>query len=140
MLPVKRLLETALYVSDVERAERFYIDVFAFRPIPPDSGPRNPVFRPLEIPGGGILLLFLKGSTADTLVLPGGTIPPHGSEGEGHLAFAVDQLNGWQEHLDALGVRIEGRMKWPRGGESCYFRDPDGNLLELATPGIWQSH
>ena len=30
--------------------------------------------------------------------------------------------------------------KWPRGGESVYFRDPDGHLLELATPGLWPGY
>ena len=34
-------------------------------------------------------------------------------------------------------VEIEGRTDWPRGGHSIYFRDPDGHLLELATPGLW---
>ena len=28
-------------------------------------------------------------------------------------------------------------MNWERGGQSIYFRDPDGHLVELATPGIW---
>jgi catechol 2,3-dioxygenase-like lactoylglutathione lyase family enzyme len=28
-------------------------------------------------------------------------------------------------------------VTWPLGGTSLYFRDPDGHLLELATPGIW---
>ena len=31
-------------------------------------------------------------------------------------------------------------MKWPRGGESLYFRDPDGHLVELATPGLWANY
>ena len=35
------------------------------------------------------------------------------------------------------GVAIEGRNDWERGGRSIYFRDPDGHLLELATPGLW---
>jgi catechol 2,3-dioxygenase-like lactoylglutathione lyase family enzyme len=26
---------------------------------------------------------------------------------------------------------------WPRGAKSIYFRDPDGNLAELITPGFW---
>ena len=35
------------------------------------------------------------------------------------------------------GIAIEGRTDWSRGGHSIYFRDPDGHLLELATPGLW---
>ena len=38
--------------------------------------------------------------------------------------------------LPTEGIAIEGRTKWPRGGESIYFRDPDGHLVELATPGL----
>ena len=41
------------------------------------------------------------------------------------------------EEMAAQGIAIEGRTKWSRGGESVYFRDPDGHLLELATPGLW---
>ena len=37
----------------------------------------------------------------------------------------------------ANNIAIEGRTTWKRGGESIYFRDPDGHLLELATPGLW---
>jgi catechol 2,3-dioxygenase-like lactoylglutathione lyase family enzyme len=42
--------------------------------------------------------------------------------------------------LRAPGRALEGRTKWPRGGESIYFRDPDGHLLELATPGLWPGY
>ena len=27
-----------------------------------------------------------------------------------------------------------------RGGQSVHFRDPDGRLLELATPGLWPGY
>jgi integrase len=43
----------------------------------------------------------------------------------------------WETHLASRGVVIEGRNDWERGGRSIYFRDPDGHLLELATPGLW---
>ena len=71
--------------------------------------------------------------------LPGGMIPPHDSSGRIHVGFSVDrdQLPAWEECLEAAGVEIIGRVAWPRGGESIYFRDPDDHLLELLTPGVW---
>jgi catechol 2,3-dioxygenase-like lactoylglutathione lyase family enzyme len=35
---------------------------------------------------------------------------------------------------------VESRIHWARGGTSLYFRDPDGNSLEVATPGLWPNH
>ena len=144
MPAINGLLETALYVDDLERSVRFYQQVFGFRPFEGGSSesPTNEAdlrFRPLEIPGRQVLLLFRKGEFTTTSVLPGGTIPPHDGRGQLHLAFAVNaaDLEGWREWLSSHGVRIEGETTWPRGGVSLYFRDPDGHLLELATPGLW---
>jgi len=39
--------------------------------------------------------------------------------------------------LAELGIAIESRVQWERGGSSIYFRDPDGRSVELATPGLW---
>jgi len=145
MPAVNGLLETALYVDDLERSVRFYRDVFGFRSLfesadveTPAQEP-DPRFVPLQIPGRQVLLLFRKGEFTTTSHLPGGSIPPHNGRGEFHLAFAVSaaDLERWREWLAAQGVRIEGEMTWPRGGVSLYFRDPDGHLLELATPGLW---
>ena len=63
--------------------------------------------------------------------MPGGTIPPHGGQGELHVAFAIaaDELATWEARLAAHGVAIEGRMAWPAGGKSLYFRDSDRHLL-----------
>ena len=73
---------------------------------------------------------------------PGGSIPPHDGQGPMHVAFSIspDELAAWQEHLQAAGVNLEGRTQWPRGGVSVYFRDPDGHLLEIATPGLWKGY
>jgi catechol 2,3-dioxygenase-like lactoylglutathione lyase family enzyme len=74
--------------------------------------------------------------------MPGGTIPPHDGSGPLHVAFAVsrDDLPAWETRLAAHALPIEGRTDWPRGGTSIYFRDPDGHLLELATPGLWPGY
>jgi catechol 2,3-dioxygenase-like lactoylglutathione lyase family enzyme len=83
---------------------------------------------------------LLKGAATKTVVLPSGTIPGHGGQGLLHVAFAIgkDELERWEAHLASRGVIIEGRNDWERGGRSIYFRDPDGHLLELATPGLWE--
>ena len=89
-----------------------------------------------------VLLLFAKGATLETVHMPGGTIPPHDGAGRLHVAFAVGdaELTDWEARLAQAGVEIEGRAAWPRGGRSIYFRDPDGHLVEFATPGLWPTY
>lgn len=142
MPSVSRLLETALHVEDLDRSSGFYERVLGLEPLDVsnlDLETTSHTLRPYQIPGGQVLLLFRKGSTSTTAVLPGGTIPKHGGSGQLHLAFAISaaDLEYWFERLRSHGVAIEGEMTWPRGGTSIYFRDPDGHLLELATPGVW---
>jgi catechol 2,3-dioxygenase-like lactoylglutathione lyase family enzyme len=56
------------------------------------------------------------------------------------FAIAADQLESWRSWLQQNAVAIESTVRWERGGTSLYFRDPEGNLLELATAGAWASH
>ena len=128
------VLETALYVDDLEKAARFYEQVLELAVLTQDSR-----FRAYDVGGRNVLLLFQRGSTLETVHLPGGTIPPHDGHGPLHVAFAIgaDDLPVWMERLTTHQISIEGRTDWPRGGHSIYFRDPDGHLLELATPGLW---
>jgi catechol 2,3-dioxygenase-like lactoylglutathione lyase family enzyme len=132
-----RVLETCLYVEDLDRAGRFYEDVLGLAGLTRDAR-----FRAYDVGGQSVLLLFQRGATLETVHMPGGTIPPHDGHGPLHMAFAVgaDALAQWEQRLGERGVEIEGRTRWSRGGQSIYFRDPDGHLLELASPGLWATY
>jgi catechol 2,3-dioxygenase-like lactoylglutathione lyase family enzyme len=131
------ILETALYVDDFARACAFYEQVLGLNSIY-----RDPRLCAYDVGARGVLLLFLRGQSLQTVQLPGGTIPPHDGHGPVHIAFSIaaDDLASWETQLMEASIDIEGRTKWPRGGESIYFRDPDGHLLELATPGLWPGY
>lgn len=131
---VNGVLETCLYVDDLARAERFYEGLLGFPKMHGDSR-----FAALNVAGRDVLLLFKRGETTQPIETPGGIIPPHDGLGPNHLAFAISasELGAWEKHLEAKGVSIESRVKWPMGGISIYFRDPDDNLVEMGTPGLW---
>jgi catechol 2,3-dioxygenase-like lactoylglutathione lyase family enzyme len=132
---VRGVLETALYVADLERSRAFYSRVFGFEPLHQDER-----FCAFDVLGRQVLLLFQRGVTAEPVTMPGGTIPGHDGEGRIHLAFAIgrDDLDPWERRLQQNQVPVESRVSWARGGKSIYFRDPDGHLLELVTPGAWR--
>jgi catechol 2,3-dioxygenase-like lactoylglutathione lyase family enzyme len=126
---VARVLETVLYVDDLDAAERFYRDVLGL-----DVESRNANLFVFFRCGDGMLLLFEPGAART-----GRTVPSHGADGPGHVCFAVpeSELDAWQTRLATAGIEIEQEVTWPGGGRSFYFRDPAGNSLELATPRIW---
>jgi catechol 2,3-dioxygenase-like lactoylglutathione lyase family enzyme len=134
MPKLDRVLETALYVDDLDRAAAFYAELLDLPSLYADAR-----LRAFAV-GESVLLLFRRGASLETMTMPGGTIPPHDGAGPLHVAFAIaaDELAPWEERLHQRGIPVEGRTDWPRGGRSIYFRDPDGHLLELATPGLWR--
>ncbi len=130
-----RILESALYVTDLDAAEAFYRDLLGLELITRVEG-RHAFFRC----GDGVLLLFNAEATREPpkpdARLP---VPPHGMVGEGHLCFAAnaDEITAWRGRLEEAGVAIEAEFEWPNGGRSIYFRDPSGNSIEFAEPRIW---
>jgi catechol 2,3-dioxygenase-like lactoylglutathione lyase family enzyme len=136
---IEGIVETILYVDDLARAVAFYRDVLGLRVMAGD-GVR---FQALNPGGRQVLLLFKRGGTLEPLPVPtGGVIPPHDGRGPHHLGFAIthEAYEPWRERLAAAGVAIESEAKWARGGRSLYFRDPDGHVLELLTPGLWPNY
>lgn len=137
MPEITGLLETALYVADLSRAAGFYERVLGL-----EAMVRGPRLVALDAGRQGVLLLFLRGATSEDVVGESGTIPGHEGEGRLHMAFAVPagSLDDWRRHLADEGVALIGEMRWPRGGRSLYLHDPDGHVIELATPGLWPNY
>ena len=134
---ISGLLETSLYVADLDRAAAFYEGVLGLRVML-----RSPRLVALDAGRQGVLLLFLAGATSADVVEAGGIIPGHEGVGRLHMAFAVpaEDLDAWRARLAAAGVALTGEMAWARGGVSLYIADPDGHVVELATPGLWPNY
>lgn len=130
-LRVAGIIETCLYVNDLDAAEAFYTTVLGLERYAGVPG-RHVFFRC----GVGMFLLFNAEATRDTSSMG---IPPHGAEGEGHVAFEMsdDELGAWKSRLRAKNIDIESDYTWPNGGRSLYFRDPTGNSVELTTRKTW---
>jgi len=124
------IIETGIYVDDLERAEDFYREVLGLPLIAREAG-RHVFFR---VGDRDVLLIFLARAS-----LRGDVLPAHGCSGPGHFALGVPagSLSAWRQRLEQAGVAIEKEVQWPRGGTSLYFRDPAGNSVELLTPGVW---
>jgi catechol 2,3-dioxygenase-like lactoylglutathione lyase family enzyme len=144
---VTGVLETCLYVADVDRSARISTNASsAFERMLSDD--RLCAFaitaensRGQEIAAREVLILFRQGATAE----PSGAARRRRSSRTtaaanriSPLPFRAEELPAWEKRAwPRPASTIESRVRWERGGDSLYFRDPDGHLAELATPGIW---
>lgn len=124
-MKVLGLDHVVLTVEDMEATVEFYTRVMGMS------------VRAFE--GGRLALRF--GSQKINLHEAGSEFQPHARRplpGSADLCFVTDAApDEWLEHLAASGVElVEGPV--PRLGAlgpmtSVYFRDPDGNLIEVAS-------
>ncbi len=134
---INGIVETAVYVDDFDVAHHFYGDVLGLERVVDgarmygySAGPRQ------------MLLVFKRGVCRDDVQTPYGLVPGHSTDGPSHFAFAISRgaLIEWREYLEDKGVPLTSEVHWPQGGVSLFFNDPFGNVLELATPGLWPNY
>jgi catechol 2,3-dioxygenase-like lactoylglutathione lyase family enzyme len=124
---VDRARRAAHYASgQEEELARFYSEVLGLHAV----GREGLTFRV----GPGLLLLF-DGDRSAVQSKP----PPHGARGSTHTCFvaAAENYESWKLRLANHDVRIVDEIEWDNGVKSFYFRDPAGNLLEIADGDLW---
>jgi catechol 2,3-dioxygenase-like lactoylglutathione lyase family enzyme len=114
------LRHLALNVRDLAAMKAFYVDLLGFEvewePDPDNvyltSGPDNLALHRAEgEPGPG------TGGALDHL---------------GLIVASAELVDAWAAYLDAHQVALDMRPKTHRdGARSCYFRDPDGNRVQI---------
>lgn len=126
MVRIARLDHLVLTVNDVEVSVKFYAEVLGMQPVTFGNGRRALAF--------GNQKINLHPATAP--VVPHAKVPTRGSA---DLCFIAETpLEAVIQHLAACGVAVEDGPV-PRTGatgpiRSVYFRDPDGNLIEVSNP------
>ncbi|MGB8770116.1 MAG: VOC family protein [Candidatus Korobacteraceae bacterium] len=114
-----------IYVKDVERGMRFYLDMMGFKLIEDFRYEGTPVYARLRAPGGdGTIALHQAG--------PGVSIASDGVR----LYFEVSDLDGFCRKLQQKGfyiTQLPRMMPW--GWRHAYLNDPDGHEISLYWAG-----
>lgn len=120
-LKIDKVIETVLYVSDIERADAFYREVLKL-----PAMVANERFRAYNVGDRSVLLLFIEGDSLRGAHYPTGFIPAHDGVGPAHIGLAVAkaQLPHWERHLTANGVEIEGGCAGNTAGRVFIFAIP----------------
>lgn len=128
------ILEAAVYVDDLDKAESFYGGVLGLERITRADG-RHVFYRC----GAGTVLVFVAEQSAKPPASGALPVPPHGAVGPGHMALAADEsaLDDWRKHFEDNGIDVEADFRWPHGKRSIYVRDPAGNSIEIADRHLW---
>ncbi|PWE55384.1 lactoylglutathione lyase [Metarhizobium album] len=127
-----RYLHTMVRVKDLEASLHFYTKLFGLTEI-----------RRIENEKGRFTLVFLAAS--DDLDAARANLAPcveltynwdtedyTGGRNFGHLAYEVDDIYGFCQHLMDNGVTIN---RPPRDGHMAFVRSPDGISIEILQKG-----
>jgi catechol 2,3-dioxygenase-like lactoylglutathione lyase family enzyme len=121
MIKTKKLVHFTIPVTDLDRSEKFYMDLLGFQKV-----------------GRNAHMVFMR-TGDDFFVLTHSKTPIDPNPGDDsaiHTAFLVDpdHYEDAVGFLKSKGVKVvneEERHKGTFHGRSCYFHDPDRNVLEI---------
>lgn len=119
---IRQLDYTVIFARDLPRMRRFYEDVMRFE-IHHELGPKWIAYRV----GSNLLALTQRGLLFDDPAPPDGALSLQ-------LAFRVSpgDVVRCAEELVAAGVPLVAPPEdQPWGHRTLFFRDPDGNVLEI---------
>lgn len=131
-LTIDALDHIVLNVSDVEASATWYRTVLGVKREDVDPGHGKPVRTSIKF---GQQKINLRPAGADTVGWFTGVAPTPGSDDLCFLTQAEPQTV--VAHLEACGIAIEEGPTSKQGARgalrSVYCRDPDGNLIEIAS-------
>jgi catechol 2,3-dioxygenase-like lactoylglutathione lyase family enzyme len=129
------LRHLALHVRQLEAMKRFYIDLLGFE-IEWEPDPDN-----VYLSSGTDNLALHRAARADPAAATAGgaaEAPSPAARRDSvldHLGLIVrepDDVDRWAAFLESRGVAIDAKPRTHRdGARSCYFRDPDGNVVQI---------
>lgn len=123
MIEIQTLHHSAVIVSDIERAKRFYGDVLGLRELPRPPFP----FEGAWYRVGELQELHLIVYPAARAVRGSTAIDPR----DGHFAVRVSSYAQTLAHLKALGIPCRELPDNLTPWAQIYVTDPDGNIIEL---------
>jgi catechol 2,3-dioxygenase-like lactoylglutathione lyase family enzyme len=113
------LRHLALNVRDVAAMKQFYVDLLGFA-VEWEPDPENVYLS------SGIDNLALH--RAQGLTVAEGGVLDH----LGMIVRSADDVDRWAAFLEGRGVRLDAKPRTHRdGARSCYFRDPEGNRIQI---------
>ena len=123
MSKVRKLLHTRYRVDDLERTVEFYREVLGLEEVRRHKSPRGSELVFLKVPGSEELIeLCYYPAGGPVRVQPDLT----------HLAFEVDSLEEFGQHLARLGLKYsDGPQFNAEGGGIAFVDAPEGYEIEL---------
>ena len=120
---VSKFLHTRMRVNDLERTLEFYQRVFGLKVTRRHESPRGSKLAFLAVPNSEeeIEITYFPGSG-----------PVKVQEDLMHLAFEVESMKAFQEHLDQIGVPLsDGPTQSSSGSVFAFVDAPEGYEIEV---------